>query len=39
MGKTVLPYGLAETSAQLDGAIETMAQVLPLHHSPPDNAL
>ncbi len=30
MGKTVLPYGLAETSAQLDGAIETMAQVLPL---------
>ncbi|MGI6725933.1 MAG: V-type ATP synthase subunit D [Christensenellales bacterium] len=30
LGKTVLPYGLAETSAQLDGAIETMAQVLPL---------
>jgi len=30
MGKTVLPYGLTETSAQLDGAIETMAQVLPL---------
>ncbi len=24
-----LPYGLAETSAQLDGAIATMAQVLP----------
>ena len=30
LGKAVLPYGLAETSAQLDGAIETMAQVLPL---------
>ncbi len=27
--ETVLPYGLAETSAQLDGAIATMAQVLP----------
>ncbi|NLX82654.1 MAG: V-type ATP synthase subunit D [Clostridiales bacterium] len=30
VSKTVLPYGLADTSAQLDGAIETMAQVLPL---------
>ena len=30
VSKTVLPYGLAETSAQLDGAIETMAKVLPL---------
>lgn len=30
VGKTVLPYGLTETSAQLDGAIETMAGVLPL---------
>ena len=30
LGKAVLPYGLADTSAQLDGAIETMAQVLPL---------
>lgn len=30
LGKAMLPYGLAETSAQLDGAIETMAQVLPL---------
>lgn len=27
--ETVLPYGLAETSAQLDGAIATMAEVLP----------
>ncbi len=27
--ETVLPYGLAETSAQLDGAIATMADVLP----------
>jgi len=30
LGKAVLPYGLAETSAQLDGAIETMSQALPL---------
>ncbi len=30
LGRAVLPYGFAETSAQLDGAIETMAQVLPL---------
>ncbi len=29
LSETVLPYGLAETSAQLDGAIATMAQVLP----------
>lgn len=27
--KVVLPYGLAETSAQLDGAIATIASVLP----------
>lgn len=27
--ETVLSYGLAETSAQLDGAISTMAEVLP----------
>ena len=30
LGQAVLPYGLVETSAQLDGAIETMAKVLPL---------
>ncbi len=30
MGETVLPYGLASTSAQLDGAIATMAKTLPL---------
>lgn len=29
LSETVLPYGLAETSAQLDGAIATMSQVLP----------
>ncbi len=29
LSETVLPYGLAETSAQLDGAIATMAEVLP----------
>lgn len=29
ISETVLPYGLAETSAQLDGAIATMAEVLP----------
>ncbi len=29
LSETVLPYGLAETSAQLDGAIAIMAQVLP----------
>jgi V/A-type H+-transporting ATPase subunit D len=29
LSETVLPYGLAETSAQLDGAISTMAEVLP----------
>ena len=30
LGEVVLPYGMADTSAQLDGAIETMAKVLPL---------
>ncbi|NLG57330.1 MAG: V-type ATP synthase subunit D [Clostridiales bacterium] len=29
LGETVLPYGMAETSAQLDNAIATMAQALP----------
>lgn len=29
MGEAVLPYGMAETSAQLDNAIATMGQVLP----------
>jgi V/A-type H+-transporting ATPase subunit D len=29
LSEMVLPYGLAETSAQLDGAIATMAEVLP----------
>jgi len=29
LSETVLSYGLAETSAQLDGAISTMAEVLP----------
>jgi len=29
LSETVLSYGLAETSAQLDGAISTMADVLP----------
>lgn len=28
--EAVLPYGLVDTSAQLDGAIETMSHVLPL---------
>jgi V/A-type H+-transporting ATPase subunit D len=30
LSKSVLPYGMVETSSQLDGAIETMAKVLPL---------
>ena len=29
LGETVLPYGMAETSAQLDNAIATMARALP----------
>lgn len=29
LGDAALPYGFAETSAQLDGAIETLAQALP----------
>ncbi len=29
MGEAVLPFGMAETSAQLDNAIATMGQVLP----------
>lgn len=30
LGRVMVPYGMADTSAQLDGAVETMAQVLPL---------
>lgn len=30
LGEPILPYGLADTSAQLDNAIATMAQVMPL---------
>ena len=30
IGETILPYGLVSTSAQLDGAIATMAQTLPV---------
>ncbi|HSK68156.1 MAG TPA: V-type ATP synthase subunit D [Candidatus Limnocylindria bacterium] len=29
MGETVLPYGMADTSAQLDNAIRTMGEALP----------
>lgn len=30
LGQAMLPYGMADTSAQLDNAISTMAQALPL---------